>query len=184
MHIKHQLRKVLLTTVLLGTIFPTLQVSAQQQSAFTGSPPIFNGEESPHKGIYIPSTHYYFKFSLPQKSNTPIGEILIEPQPNIQEIALILSETKAFLGTPDGRGNELKISSVTQDPTSRVITVSFAQPINPGTDFTIGLQTVENPAFPGIYQYRVYAVPSGPSPVAMTLGVARFHFYSGGSSSD
>jgi len=159
---------------------PILRATAQQENFFTGSPPTFKGEESPYKEVYIPNTHYYFKFSLSEKANTPIAQILIQPQPNIEEIALVLSETKAFLGTPNNRGSQIEIATVTQDPNSRLITVSFTEAIKPGTDFTVALQTKQNPSYQGIYQYTVYAVPIGTSPVPMDLGVARFHFYSWG----
>ncbi len=165
----------------LSLVFPTLKVVALEKNQFTGSPPIFNGEESPFKGVYIPNARYFFKFSHPEKAQTSIAQIRLQQQPNLQEIALNLPETRAFKGTPNDRGDNLEIASATQDPTSGLVTISFTTPIPPGTDFTVALQTYQNPRFSGIYQYTVFAVPLGTNSVPMNLGVARFHFYSSGS---
>ncbi len=165
----------------LWWIPPMLPAIAQQQNFFTGSPPTFNGEEAPFKEVYIPSAHYYFKFSQPQNSNTAIARILIEPQSNIDQILFDLPNTVAFLGVPNARGQKIQIASVSQDPNTRVITVTFVQPIGPGRNFTISLEAVQNPSYAGIYQFRVYAVPIGSNPVNMDLGLARFRIYSFGS---
>jgi len=176
---KFRFSNIVLVFLLLSL---SLEAKAQQgQNFFTGSPPTFNGEESPFKSVYIPSAHYYFKFTLPRKSNTAIAKILIEPQPNIEEIVFSLPDTIAFIGIPDARGAQIQIASVEQDPVTRIITVTFAQSILPGTDFTVSLEAIRNPSTSGTYQFRLYALPVGNSPVSMDLGLARFRIYSFGS---
>lgn len=63
----------------------------------------------------------------------------------------------------------------------KLIKVTLSQPkepIPPETIFSIGLQAKKNPSYPGVYQFRIKALPAGENPVALDLGVVHLSFYS------
>jgi hypothetical protein len=144
---------------------------------FSGDPPSLVTAGTRDSDVNWPESRYYFTFNVPATSGTSLGKVTITPEPNPEVISFMLDKTEAFQGTQNQRGAKLALGSMTQDPQSQSIIVTFAKPAPPGTTFTIVLQTVQNPSLAGTYLFRVQAFPSGPEPVGFDLGVGRFTFY-------
>jgi hypothetical protein len=144
---------------------------------FTGQPPSLKGASSPFSNVRIPNVPYFFTISLPENSVESLGKVTIEQEVSPEIIQFQLSQTQAFQGTPNSRGKALKLKSVTQDPKTQAISVSFEPPVPPGMTFTINLLAEQNPSVGDTYLFRVKAFPAGDNPIAIDLGVGRFQIY-------
>ena len=167
-----------------GLIFGNIPVSLSQDfpyppnsTFFTGQPPSFQGASAPYRGVYVPNVPYYFTVDLPTNSIESLGKIAIKPQVSPSTITFILSQTKAFFGTPDQRGEAIALQPTTQDPNTGDILIQFAQPVPPGNTVTVGIIAAQNPAIEGVYQFTVKAFPAGQEAITMTLGVGRIQIY-------
>ena len=170
-------------TLVCASIPPTTAIQAQEfpfprnSTFFTGKPPSLEDASSPYSSVNIPHVPYYFTISLPEKSIESLGKVTVEQETSPETIKFDLSETKAFQGTPNNRGQSLVLNSVTQDPETQAISVNFEPPIPPGTTFTIRLIAQQNPSLGYTYLFRVNAFPAGSNPIGMDLGVGRFAIY-------
>ena len=143
---------------------------------FTGDPPSLVKAATPDSAVDWPSSRYYFTFNLPTTSGESLGKVTITPQPNPQTIVFVLNKTEAFQGTERQKGKKLTVKSTTLDPKSQAITVTFTNPVPPGTTFTVVLETVRNPSLEGSYLFTIQAFPSGTDPIGIDLGVGTFTF--------
>ncbi|MBR8831967.1 MAG: hypothetical protein N5P05_001723 [Chroococcopsis gigantea SAG 12.99] len=147
---------------------------------FTGQPPSLLSADTLETSVGYPYPSYYFSFNVPVKSPESVGSVSIAPQENGDPIVFDFSKTTAFQGTRQKQGTPISIKSTTQDPTTKVITVSFAQPVPPNTTFTVSMRPYSNPQFAGTYIFRVQIYPAGANPIGLDLGVGSFSFYSWG----
>lgn len=135
---------------------------------------------APYTTVNILLTRYYFTIKLPANSLQSLGQVTIKQGENPEAIAFKLSDTQAFEGTQDNKGQPLTLKEVNEDPPKKTIAVSFEPPVPPGTTLTISLLAKKNPFFGGVYLFRVYAFPAGANPVGLNLGVGRLQFYEPG----
>ncbi|AIE74525.1 MULTISPECIES: DUF2808 domain-containing protein [unclassified Synechocystis] len=147
---------------------------------FFSRPPQLVDSITTFNAVSIPAAKYYFTIALPEQAGEPLDRVVFQQQPNPDPINFYPEQTFAFFGDRHNRGQEIALESVNWDKTAGKITVTFAQAIAPGTIITIGLKPWKNPDVPGVYQFRVFALPPGTNSQAMDLGVARFQFYRGG----
>lgn len=152
----------------------------ENSSFFTGKPPSLNGAYSPFSSVNIPNVPYHFTISLPDDSVESLGQVTIEQETSPEVIHFDLSQTQAFQGTPNNRGQTLILKNVTQDSEKQTISVIFDPPVSPGTTFTISLIAQQNPSVGFTYLFRVKAFPAGSNPIGMDLGVGRFAIYETG----
>ena len=122
---------------------------------------------------------YYFDIVISQEGEVPLQKVEIEQRRGQDEIKYKLENTVAYLGTHRRKGDSLAIASVSQDEETKVITVEFANPLPPGTTFTVGLKPRRNPHFSGVYVFGVTAIPQGENPYGLYLGSRSLSFYSG-----
>lgn len=120
---------------------------------------------------------YYFTLTLPDNAGEPLKKVTITQLPSLEEIDYQQNDTFAFKGTARNKGERLNVGEVTKDEESQTLSVIFDPPIQPGTTFTVGLKPVRNPAYGGVYLFRVKAFPVGEKPYGLDLGVGRLHFY-------
>ena len=73
----------------------------------------------------------------------------------------------------------MTLENVSQDEETGAITVIFANPIPPGTTFTVRLKPKRNPDLGGVYLFGVTAFPWGEKPDGLYLGAGRLQFYQG-----
>jgi hypothetical protein len=122
---------------------------------FTGNPPILLKVTAPYTTVNILLTRYYFTLKLPANSVQSLGQVTIKQGENPEAIAFKLSDTQAFEGTQDNKGQLLTLKEVNEDPPKKTIAVSFEPPVPPGTTLTISLLAKKNPFFSGVYLFRV-----------------------------
>ncbi|QUS59744.1 DUF2808 domain-containing protein [Synechocystis sp. PCC 7339] len=147
---------------------------------FFSSPPQLMDSATTFNAVSIPAAKYYFTISLPEQAGEPLDRVVFQQQPNPDPINFYPDQSFAFLGDRHHRGTQVALESVDWDRSTGKITVTFTQAIPPGEIVTIGLKPWKNPDVPGVYQFRVFALPPGENSQAMDLGVARFQFYRGG----
>jgi hypothetical protein len=147
---------------------------------FFSRPPQLADSVTTFNAVSIPAAKYYFTISLPEQAGEPLDRVVFQQQPNPDPINFYPEQTFAFLGDRHNQGSQVALESVDWDRDRGKITVTFAQTISPGETVTIGLKPWKNPDVPGVYQFRVFALPPGENSQAMDLGVARFQFYRGG----
>ncbi|MBE9204489.1 DUF2808 domain-containing protein [Synechocystis salina LEGE 06099] len=149
---------------------------------FFSSPPQLVDSATTFNAVSIPAAKYYFTISLPEQAGEPLDRVVFQQQPNPDPINFYPDQTFAFLSDRRNRGPEIDLESVDWDRRTGKITVTFAESVPPGQTVTIMLKPWQNPDVPGVYQFRVFALPPGDNAQAMDLGIARFQFYRGGGS--
>ncbi|MBD2652464.1 DUF2808 domain-containing protein [Synechocystis sp. FACHB-383] len=174
----------LVLTQSCGSYGPKISVAGAGQLPggvlFFSSPPQLMDSATTFNAVSIPAAKYYFTISLPEQAGDPLDRVVFQQQPNPDPINFYPDQSFAFLGDRRHRGAQVALESVEWDRSTGKITVTFAQAISPGEIVTIGLKPWKNPDVPGVYQFRVFALPPGDNSQAMDLGVARFQFYRGG----
>lgn len=121
---------------------------------------------------------YDFRIALPAQAQEPLKTVMISQREGFDAIAFRLQDTRAFRGKD--RKQPLPLAATTTDVQGN-ITVTFAEPIAPGTDFTIRLRAHDNPDTGGIYLFGVTAFPEGEKAHGQFLGFGRIHIYDGDS---
>lgn len=168
---------------LIGMVIGAIDVKAVQLAdgtvSFERSPRLVNAVTT-YKGASVPYARYYFTLQLPADAGEPLQQVTIAQRKGIETIRFELDETVAFQGLHTDKGEKLAVKSVVQDEDSLAISVTFAQPIEPGNTFTVGLEPRRNPRYGGVYLFGVTAFPAGEKSLGLYLGVGRFHFYRSG----
>ncbi len=159
---------------------PIIQTQAIELSdgtvTFAKSPRLLDAFTT-FKSVRITRSRYYFTFELPPDAGEPLQRMTFRQGKAPESIRLLPDDTNAFQGRPRDKERELAIQNVNYNEDNDTIDVVFDPPISPGTTFTIGLRSVRNPDFAGVYLYRVKAYPRGDKSIGLDLGVGRFHFF-------
>ncbi|WP_013334525.1 DUF2808 domain-containing protein [Gloeothece verrucosa] len=167
-----------ISSLTLATPTPAQQLPYPANSTFfTGTPPSLVSANTPDPLIAWPHPHYYFTFNLPASSPESLAKITIAPEANQETIGFDLLKTVASQSTANTKEATVALESITQDPKSGLITMTFNPPISPGTTLTVTLQAYRNPGIPGTYLFRVQAFPAGENPVGLDLGVGSLSFH-------
>ncbi|MFP4134867.1 MAG: DUF2808 domain-containing protein [Halothece sp.] len=172
------LRLSLLMLALLGV--SALKGYAGQRpdgTVFFDAPPRLEKAKTTFNETHIRGATYYFTLTVPETAGEPLGKLVIEQRGGIDDIPLLLDETRAFVGTPSDKQETLSLSNVSQSEDNRKITVEFTPPIPPATTMTLGLKPRKNPKSDGSYLFGVTAFPSGEIVNELYLGVRRLQFY-------
>lgn len=141
-------------------------------------PPRLLGAIATHKTARFPGSIYAFTLNLLPDAGEPLQSIQIAPDRAPDYVKFRLSDTEAFEGNSlDRPGTRLPIRSVTQDPKTRVVTVTFEPPVTPGKTITLALRTRYNPDIGGVYLYGVTAFPAGEKSRGQFLGYGRIQIY-------
>ncbi len=143
---------------------------------FFNVPPLLVESATTYNAVSVPAARYYFTISLPAGATEPLAQIIFQRQASPDPIQFEPENTTAFIGTQQNQGTALVVKSTWEESTGK-LDVRFDPPISPGTTFSVRLAPEQNPDVPGVYQFRVFALPAGLKSKAMDLGVARFHFY-------
>ena len=170
---------ILLTSLMVGglAIAPTHAIQLGDGSVAFAQPPRLEGASVTQNSAYAWGAWYYFRLNLLPDAGVPLQKVTITPDPNISYARFNLGRTEAFTGTRHRAEARLPIQSVTADPETRAITVTFDPPINPGQQMTIALYADRNPDFGGVYLYGVTAFPAGTQPRGQFLGFGRVNIY-------
>lgn len=119
---------------------------------------------------------YYFTLSLPDTADEPLQKITINLRQGADKIDYRLDKTIAAVGTARNRTEEIAIADTTFDEETETVTVTLAEPVAPGTTFTVGLKPKRNPDYGGTYLFGVTAFPAGEKSQGIYLGARRLQF--------
>lgn len=137
-------------------------------------PPRFEGATATQKTAYFWGSTYYFTLSVPENAGESLQAVMIAPEDGPDRARFDVSQTEAVAKTKV-QESRVPLREVTQDPKTRAITVTFDQPVAPGSVVRIGLYATRNPEVGGIYLYGVTAYPTGEQPYGQFLGYGRIH---------
>lgn len=157
---------------------PVQAVELNGQTYFT-HPPLLNNATTTRNSTLEPNPTYYFTLSIPEDAGEPLGQVVINQKDSDTSARLVrydTEDTRAFVGTPGDRGEALPVQT-TFDRDAQTVTVTFDQPVAPGTLVTIGLEADRNPRLGGVYLFGVTAYPAGTSAYGQFLGYGRLQFY-------
>jgi hypothetical protein len=161
---------VLWTTAGIGLSAQAVQL-ADGRTYFV-QPPRFEGATATQKTAYFWGSTYYFTLTVPENAGESLQKVMIAPEDGPDRARFDVSQTEAVAKTSD-RETRLPLKAVTQDPKTRAITVTFDQPVAPGSVVRIGLYATRNPDVGGVYLYGVTAYPTGEQPYGQFLGYGR-----------
>lgn len=144
-------------------------------------PPYFNDASTPYPTVFYPDPIYYFVLSLSPQAGEPLERVVIKPLTNQENIYFIPSRTQAW--PKNNQKQKFTLGSVTVNPNTYDLSITFAPPISPGEVITIAVSPNRNPALDGVYQFGITAFPvGGDKAIGQQIGTARFTFYRGGDS--
>lgn len=129
----------------------------------------------PNPGVWAT---YYFTMSLPNKAGEPLQRVTFTQQKGREDIRFNLRRSYAFAGTPSHKRQRFKLGEVTLDQQKKTVSITFDPPIPPGKIVTIGLRSVHNPLYSGVYLFGVTAFPFGQKSHGQFLGFGRLQFSS------
>lgn len=129
----------------------------------------------PNPGVWAT---YYFTLSLPEKAGEPLQRVTFTQQKGRENIRFDLKRSYAFAGTPSQSRQRLKLGEVTLDRQKKTVSVTFDPPVPPGQTVTLGLRSVHNPLYGGVYLFGVTAFPAGEKSYGQFLGFGRLQFSS------
>ena len=167
----------LATTVIGGIAEVTQAVQLRDGTVYFVQPPELVEATTTFKDINVWGATYYFTLNLPQNAGEPLQRVTINQHDGTSDIRFDLKDSRAFVGTRDRKGTQLKLGEVTREKDTKTVFVTFDPPVPPGKTITIGLRPVKNPMFSGIYLFGVTAFPQGEKSHGQFLGFGRLHFY-------
>jgi hypothetical protein len=125
---------------------------------------------------------FYFTIYVPASYGKSLEAIRISQVPGGDRIInLDAKQSKAVVGQRVASNSEvIPLSAIggPEDERTGALTLAFAQPVMPGTTFTVAVEADRNPNNGGIYQFGVTAYPVGDSTTGQYLGTGRVTFNS------
>ena len=162
-------------------IIANSSIAQEVHNAYFSKSPRLLGAVTTFSSVRARGAKYYFNIELPQNAGNNLQQIAIAQRQGQETIDFRLEDTAAYVGTNRHKKTQIAIANVRQNEDTGEITIFFAQPIDPGTIFTVGLKPKRNPFYGGVYLFGVTAYPEGNNPTGLYLGAGRLHFYHGNS---
>jgi Protein of unknown function (DUF2808) len=123
---------------------------------------------------------FYFTVYVPASYGKSLEAIRISQVPEGDRlINLDAKQSKVVIGQRVASNSEvIPLSGIggPEDEKTGALTLAFAQPVMPGTTFTVAVEADRNPIYGGIYQFGVTAYPVGDSTTGQYLGTGRVTF--------
>jgi hypothetical protein len=123
---------------------------------------------------------FYFTIYVPASYGKSLEAIRISQVPGGDRlITLDAKQSKVVVGQRVASNSEtIPLSAIggPEDEKTGALTLAFAQPVMPGTTFTVAVEADRNPNYGGIYQFGVTAYPVGDSTTGQYLGTGRVTF--------
>ena len=173
---------------ILGISFLGLSVSRSQAVQLAdgtvafAKPPTLLDAITTFRAVRFRGAKYYFTISLPATADESLQKITVNLRQGADDIDYRLDKTIAAVGTARDRTAEIAIAETLFDEETDTVTVTFAEPISPGTIFTLGLVPKRNPDADGTYLFGVTAFPAGEKSQGIYLGPGRLQFDRGSDS--
>lgn len=155
----------------------TLAIHLVDGTVYFAQPPSLEKATTTYRNIDVPST-YSFTLSLPENAGEPLQRVTFAQQKGREDIKFDLKRTQAEAETLSHSRQPLTLGEVTSDRKTNTVSVTFNPPVPPGRTVIIGLHSVRNPLYGGIYLYGVTAFPAGEKSHGQFLGFGRLQFSS------
>lgn len=174
---------VAMTAALIGPLTtawppaPAAALELQGKSYFL-KPPSDVALISYYSTVFDPQPDYYFTLQIPSDAGASLGGLTIQQtRGSDRQFLLGMDHVHAFLGRPRAEGARVPVQ-VSFDAASLRFSLTFPQPVPPGSTLTVVLQPWNNPIQADTYMFEVMAYPAGPNPVAASLGYGTLNIYS------
>ena len=118
---------------------------------------------------------YYFTVKVPPDAGEPLQKIMINQHSGLDKINFDLKNSFA-ISKSNGEKEKLPLQ-MTEKRKSKIVSVTFNPPVEPGKTITIALKPIRNPSVEGVYLFGVTAFPKGEQSHGQFLGYGRLHFY-------
>lgn len=166
------------TLMIIFTNFWTLAKaqSITKESNFFTQPPTLVKVTATEIDVWSLGSKYYFTIAIPENAGTSLKKVVISQRRGVEDIHYKFEETFAFIGTPNNKGESLKVEATGESNNTAPIIINFIEPIPPGKTFTIGLIPKINPGFGDSYLFGVTVFPVGENSQGLYLGVGRINF--------
>jgi hypothetical protein len=176
-----RLRRLVLGVALAASIGPGLMGTARalelKGSTYFNSPPWKVDLVSYYTTISQPLAEYFFTISLDADAGAALGGLTIQQTRGVDNrFPFAVERTEAFLGRPRQRGQRLPVQAEF-DAAARQFSLTFPEPIPPGSTFTVVLRPWNNPSFSDTYMFQVTAYPAGPNPSPAPVGFGTLRIY-------
>lgn len=165
-----------ISTSLWGINTPTTAVQLADGTVAFAKPPKLLDAITTFRAVRFRGAKYYFTMIHPEDAEESVGKVTINLRQGADDIEYRLDKTIAAVGEARDREEEIAIAQTTFEPETETVTVIFAQPIAPGTTFTVGLIPKRNPDLGGTYLFGVTAFPAGEKSQGIYLGAGRLQF--------
>lgn len=123
---------------------------------------------------------FYFTIAVPASYGKSIEAVRISQIPGGDRVInLEANQSKVVVGQRVARNSEtIPLSAIggPEDEKTGALTLAFAQPVPPGTTFTVAVEAERNPTGGGIYEFGVTAYPVGEGTTGQYLGTGRVTF--------
>ena len=167
---------LILGSSLWGTATTAKAVELADGTVAFAKPPTLIDAITTFRAARARGAKYYFTLNLPQTADESLGKVTINLRQGADDIDYKLERTIAAVGTARNKTQEIAIADVLFDEETETVTVTFAEPIAPGTTFTVGLKPKRNPDLGGTYLFGVTAFPQGEKSQGIYLGPGRLQF--------
>ena len=164
------------------TAIATQAVQLADGTVAFAKPPTLLDAITTFRAVRFRGAKYYFTISLPATADESLQKITVNLRQGADDIDYRLDKTIAAVGTARDRTEEIAIAETLFDESTETVTVTFAEPISPGTIFTLGLVPKRNPDADGTYLLGVTAFPAGEKSQGIYLGPGRLQFDRGNDS--
>ena len=120
---------------------------------------------------------WYLTLSLDAGAGASLGQVSVQQSRGSDWNFQFSPElTKAFLGRPRQQGRSLPVRA-SFDQRTRLLSVTFPEPVPPGETVTVALRPWNNPVTADTYQFQVMVWPAGPNPQASPVGTTTLRIY-------
>ena len=127
--------------------------------------------------IWETRAEYYFTISLDPEAGVALGGLTIQQTRGVDtRFPFFVDRTSAFLGRPRQQGSRVPVQAQF-DSAARRFTLTFPEPIQPGSTLTVVLKPWNNPASSDTYMFQVTAYPAGPNPSPTPVGFGTLRIY-------
>ncbi len=154
-----------------------LAVVLADGTVYFALPPSLVTATTTFKSPNVPAT-YYFTLSLPENAGEPLQRVTFTQYKGKEDIQFDLKSTNAKAETSSDSRQRLTLEDVTRDRKTKTVSVTFNPPVSPGKTVVIGLRSVSNPLYGGVYLFGVTAFPAGEKSHGQFLGYGRLQFSS------
>ncbi|MFM7549375.1 MAG: DUF2808 domain-containing protein [Cyanobacteriota bacterium] len=130
-----------------------------------------------YTNVWDAHAEYYFTVELVPDAGASLGGLTIQQTRGVdRQFPFSVERTHAFLGRPRGRGAKVPVSA-SFDQNLRRFTISFPEPVPPGSTVTVAIKPWYNPSQSDTYMFQVTAFPAGPNPSPTPLGFGTLRIY-------